>query len=112
MRRLAPVVLSLLLSAGQSGAGDGRAHVDMNDPATRSAVTAALSDAVGRARIELGPTDGHVLTVLPPKPGPYEGNSPAMPIRFDIEKRDGTCIAVRHDTRQAYDLPGVTCAIG
>lgn len=109
MRRFALAVLPLLLAACQSVAGDGRAHIDMNDPATRSAVTAALSDAVGRAHIELGPTDGHVLSVLPPKPGPYEGNSPAMPLRFDIEKRGDTCVAVRHDTGQAVALPGVTC---
>ena len=112
MRRLTLSVLPLLLSACQSVAGDGGAHVDMTDPATRSAVTAALSDAVGRAHIELGPTDGHVLMVLPPKPGPYEGNSPAMPVRFDIEKRGDTCVAVRHDTGKAVVLRGITCAAG
>jgi hypothetical protein len=112
MRRLALAVLPFLLASCQSVAGDGRARVDMNDPATHAAVTAALSEAIGRGHIELGPTDGYIVTVLPPKPGPYEGNSPAMPIRFDIEKRDETCVAVRHDTGKAYPLPGVTCAAG
>ncbi len=109
MRRMVLVVLPLLLSACQSLAQDGGARVDMADPATRSAVTAALSEAVGRGHIEIGPSDGRVITVLPPKPGPYEGNSPAMPVRFDIEKRGDQCVAVRHDTGQAVPLPGVTC---
>jgi len=107
-----PLLLPVLLASCQSLAGDGRARVDLDDDATRSAVTAVLSRAVGRAHVQLGPSDGHVLTVLPPKPGPYEGNSPAMPIRFDIERRGQTCVAVRYDTGQAYDLPGVTCRDG
>ncbi|MBW8733783.1 MAG: hypothetical protein JF571_05660 [Asticcacaulis sp.] len=84
----------------------------MNDPATRSAVTAALADAVGRARVDLGPTDGSVITVLPPKPGPYETNSVAMPVRFDIEMRGDSCVAVRRDTGRAVALPGVVCKPG
>jgi len=112
MRRALLIVLPLVLSACQSVAADGRARVDMNDPATHAAVTAALSEAVGRGHIELGPTDGYIVTVLPPKPGPYEGNSPAMPVRFDIEKRGDACVAVRHDTGQVVSLPGVTCTAG
>ncbi len=109
MTRLVLIALPLLLSACQTLAHDGSARLDMGDPATRSAVAAVLADAVGRAQVELGPSDGAVITVLPPKPGPYETNSPAMPIRFDIETRGETCVAVRHDTGRAYPLPGVTC---
>lgn len=112
MRRVAFVILPLLLSACQTLAGDGGARVDMNDPATHAAVTVALSEAVGRAQVGLGPSDGTVVTVLPPRPGPYETNSPAVPIRFDIEKRDGECVAVRHDTGRVVPLPGVTCQAG
>jgi len=112
MRRAVLIVLPFVLAACQSVAADGRARVDMTDPATHAAVTTALSEAVGRGHIELGPTDGYVITVLPLKPGPYEGNSPAMPTRFDIEKRGDACVAVRHDTGQAVPLPGVACTAG
>ena len=101
------------LSACQTTAGSSMtASVDLGDAATRSAVIAALATAVGRARIELGPTNDaetSVISVLPPKPGPYEMNSTARPISFDIAQRDGHCVAVRHDTGAEYDLPDVTC---
>ncbi len=107
------LALSVTLCACQTLAGNvASASVDLGDPATHEAVVSALGAAVGRAHIELGPVnDGEtsVISVLPPRPGPYEMNSTARPIRFDIEKRDGTCVAVRHDTGAAYDLPGVIC---
>jgi hypothetical protein len=104
--------LSLGLSACQTLAAVQAASVDLSNPSTRSAVTAVLADAVGRARIQLGPTAGRktsVITVLPPPPGPLETNSTAMPIRFDIEQRGEACFAVRQDTGQAYELTGVMC---
>ncbi len=107
------VVLASSLGACQTLAGSpSSASVDLGDPATRAAVTSALAAAVGRARIELGPVNDaetSVVSVLPPRPGPYETNSTALPVRFDIETRDGACVAVRRDTGAAYDLPGVKC---
>ena len=108
MRRVL-ILAALSLSACQTLAADRKAAVDMADDRTRAQVAEALARAVGRAHVDLGPSDGTVVTVLPQPPGPYEGNSPAMPIRFDIEKRGDTCIAVRHDTGEAYPLPGVSC---
>ncbi len=104
------ILVALSLSACQTLAADGKAAVDMTDARTRAQVAEALARAVGRAHVELGPSDGTVVTVLPPPIGPYETNSPAMPIRFDIEKRGEACVAVRHDAGRAYPLPGVTCA--
>lgn len=104
------ILLPFLLSACQTlAAGGGAAVVDLTDARTRAQVAEALGKAVGRAHVELGPSDGTVVTVLPPPIGPYETNSPAMPIRFDIEKRGDTCVAVRHDTGKAIALPGVSC---
>jgi len=106
------ILLPLLLSACQTLAADGSATVDLADARTRAEVAEALAKAVGRAHVELGPSDGRAVTVLPPPIGPYETNSPAMPIRFDIEKRGDACVAVRHDTGKAYPLPGVDCRPG
>ncbi|WP_443747201.1 hypothetical protein [Asticcacaulis solisilvae] len=103
------LLAALGLSACQTMAADGRAAIDMSDARTRAQVSEALAQATGRAHVELGPSDGTVVTVLPQPPGPYEGNSPAMPIRFDIQRRGGECVAVRHDTGKAYALPGVSC---
>ncbi len=118
MRRLWSLAcgLAMALTACQTLAGSVTpASVDLGDPVTRTAVTAALAAAVGRARIELGPVNDaetSVVSVLPPKPGPYETNSTARPASFDIQRRDGHCVAVPRDSGVAYDLPGVTCKAG
>ncbi|ESQ74244.1 hypothetical protein ABAC402_14860 [Asticcacaulis sp. AC402] len=85
------------------------ATVDLGDSDTRAAVTSALAKAVGKARIELGASDGAVVTVLPPPLGPHETHSTAQPIRFDIVLEDGQCLAIRRDTQRAWPMPGVTC---
>ncbi len=36
----------------------------------------------------------------------------ALPVIFDIISENGRCLAVRRDTNDVYDLPGVTCRIG
>jgi len=82
------------------------------DPQTVSALKSALGEALGRARIELGPIGegGRTVTVLPPPPGPYEDRSQAMPVVFDLFIADGRCYARR---RGAADrdiaLAGVAC---
>jgi hypothetical protein len=106
------LALSISLSACQTLAGAQAARVDLSDPATRTAVTSVLADAVGRAQVELGPTDSSetaIITVLPPPPGPLETHATAIPIRFDIVRRGGACFAVRHDTGKAYALAGIVC---
>ncbi|EGF91693.1 hypothetical protein ABI_01230 [Asticcacaulis biprosthecium C19] len=104
------LILPLALTACQSTAAvRAPATVDLSDPTTKTAVTSALAQAVGKARIELGASDGSTITVLPPPLGPHESHSTAQPIRFDIVIEDGVCLAVRRDTQQAWPLPGVTC---
>ena len=61
---------------------------------------AALATALGRGTVELGepdPTRAPVLIVLPPPPGPYETNSPALPLRYDLRLVDTGCAMVPHD---------------
>ena len=109
------VTLALGLSACQTVAGSRSATVDLGDPTTRAAVEAALARAVGRARVELGPSRSDTtstVTVLPPPPGPYETHAMALPVQFDIVSEDGHCVAIRRDTKDAYDLPGVDCRTG
>ncbi len=122
MRRLPAmtVTLALGLSACQTVAGSRSATVNLDDPATHAAVEAALARAVGRARVELGPPRSgttSTVTVLPPPPGPHETHAMALPVTFDIVSEDGPeddrhCVAIRRDTKDAYDMPGVECDVG
>ena len=104
--------LSLALSACQTTAGSVRASVDLGDPATRQALESALGRAVGRARVEFGPSQSEItssVAVLPPPPGPHETHAMVFPVIFDIVRENGVCVAIRRDTKEAYDLPGITC---
>lgn len=81
-------------------------------PETVAAVTQALADAVGRAQVELGPVDFATdtsVSVLPPRPGPLEGNSTAVPEVFDIRLMDGDCYVQDRASGELYPLTGVTC---
>lgn len=109
------LIVALGLSACQTVAGRQVATVDLDDPASRQALENALGRAVGRARVELGRSqsaNASSVSVLPPRLGPYETHSMALPITFDIVSEDGRCLAVRRDTKDVYDLPGVTCRTG
>lgn len=111
-RLAASLIVTLALSACQTVAGTQAATVDLDDPATRQALQSALARAVDRGRVEFGPSTSantSSVTVLPPPLGPHETHSMALPVQFDIVSEDGRCLAIRRDTREVYDLPGVTC---
>jgi hypothetical protein len=116
--RLPPFALGSLLAASvvachTVAVGSIRPAVlsDAN-PTTMAAVAQVLAKVTGQGRVALGPGDptrDPTITVLPPLPGPYEGNSPAMPTYFDIVT-DGKACFLRERTKQTlHPLPGVAC---
>ena len=71
-----------------------------------------LSDAVGRATIELGagnPSVSSSVTVLPPPLSSQEDRATRLPITFDLTLRNGECFAVRRNDGEEFRLDGVTC---
>ena len=81
-------------------------------PATVEALTRALSAVLGEGRVRLGPSDltsDPQVTLLPPPPGPYEGNSTAMPRYFDLMIDGKGCYARERKTGALHPLPGVSC---
>ena len=83
-----------------------------DDAETMAALKSVLSDAVGRARIELGagdPTSVPSVSVLPPRPVSPDDRSPVMPDVFDLVLRGDTCFAVHRESGKAHALEGVTC---
>lgn len=105
-------VTGLCLSSCQTAGARTPAILENTDETTLSRVKSVLSDAVGRAQIRLGPEDlstSSTLTVLPPRLGPNETHSVAMPVVFDLMTNGRSCFAVRRDTGADYRLDGVTC---
>ncbi len=116
LTKLAMAALALGLSACQTSAGqsgaDQAATIDLSVADTRVALSAALAKALNRGRVELGVTASDLtstVTVLPPPLGPHETHSTAIPIRFDIIRRKGKCLALRADDGSVHDLTGVQC---
>jgi hypothetical protein len=81
-------------------------------PATLQTLDRVLFEATRQGPAKRGPGDPtreSVVTALPPPPGPYEGNSPAMPRYFDIVTDGATCYLRDRKTGEAHRLPGVAC---
>lgn len=99
--------------ASQPGNGAGAPAVLVSaDPQTMAVVKSVLADAMGRARIELGPGDPTAtsrISVLPPRLGPDETRSPATPTQFDLMIEGRSCYLVRQDSGARFALDGVAC---
>lgn len=107
-------ILSVSLLVGVSACQGTPKPAVLTDasPETMATVTGVLAAAVDRAQIELGagdPTRDTFVSVLPPPPGPMEGNSPALPAVFDIILMDGDCYVQDRTTGTMYPLTGVEC---
>ncbi len=99
-----------ILAACQTTQTDVPAVLVSNDAEALTKVKTVLADALGQASLELGPAeDSSVLSVLPPKPGPLETHSTAMPTYFDLILRGDACYAVERESGTAYLLDGVAC---
>jgi hypothetical protein len=81
-------------------------------PENLSALRAQIGTALGRANPDFGPgdlTQTGVLSVLPPRLSDREGNSPALPVIFDLLLIDGACMARNRADGGDIPLPGVSC---
>ena len=107
-------ILSVSLLAGVAACQSSPQPATLSDasPETMSAVKGVLAAAVDRAQIELGPGDPATetfISVLPPAPGPLEGNSPAMPTMFDIVVMEGECYVRERQSGDMFLLAGIAC---
>ena len=111
--RLSGALAAALLSGGcQSYDAAVPAVLDAADSETMARVKTVLAGAVGRAQVELGPGDltrTPSVSVLPPRPSPYECRSLAAPVLFDIVIKDARCFVVKRDGGEYYALSGVSC---
>lgn len=108
----AAIAAMTLAGAACASAAREPATLAARDAQTLAALKSALGEALGRARIELGPIDdgGGTVAVLPPPMGSNEDRSTATPIIFDLFVADGRCVARRRDTADGdVSLPGVAC---
>ena len=110
---LMPAIVGVtMLGACQMTEAKTPAVLASTDNQSMDRLKSVLSKAMNTARIEIGPgdlTETSTVSVLPPNPGPLEGNSPAMPTVFTIMMQGSACYLVRQDTGEEYALDGVDC---
>jgi len=99
-------------SACQTNAATTPGVLTTTDAQAMEKLQSVLADAMNVARVELGPgdlTSQSTISVLPPRLGPGEDRSVAMPVLFDIVLKGGRCFVVRRETGREYALEGVSC---
>jgi len=104
------------VSACQTFAGTAmqRAVLLEESAVTMDAIKRVLDGVIREGRLTLGPGDltrDSVIAVLPPAPGPYEGNSPAMPTYFDLLTDGKSCFLRERGKDDLLLLPGVACRV-
>lgn len=112
MRR-ALCAIVLLAGACQSGAGaQTPALLMQGDDAALERFKVVLAKEMGRAAIDLGPSDptrSSVISVLPVPAGPLNDRDMALPTVFRLESDGRTCVLVREATGARIVLDGVAC---
>ena len=79
---------------------------------TRTLLEKTITYIIGPGRITLGPVDlarDSLIPVLPAPPGPYEGNSPAMPRYFELVTDGKKCFLRERGKDELRTLPDTTC---
>jgi len=85
--------------------------VEADDEALARLKSAAAL-AMGKGRVEFGAVDlenSSQIPVLPPRPGPFEGQSPALPTYFDLAVQNGACLIIKRASGEAFKVEGVSC---
>ena len=116
--RLAGVtVLSALLVGAAAchtveGNGQRPAVLVVDTPAARDALKTVVLATTRDGQLSFAGSDlgrEPVIVVQPPPPGPFEGNSPALPVYFDLMTNGKECFARERRTGTLHPLPGVAC---
>lgn len=83
-----------------------------DSPAARETIKKVLLAATRDGVVSFGQSDlskDPLIVVQPPRLSPYEGNSPAMPIYYDLVTDGKTCSVRERAGGKTHPLPGVAC---
>jgi hypothetical protein len=114
MKGLRALLLGALAASAacQSTATARPAVLVTADAQTMAQLKATLARALGRTDIDLGasnPLQSPTITVLPPRPSPYEDRSRALPAVFRLELVGERCFVTAEATGERHVLEAVRC---
>ena len=101
-----------LLAACQSSTVLEPAVLERGDPDSLIQLKSAVAEAMEKPRVDFGAGDlttSPEIAVLPPKPGPFETHSLAVPTYFDLARQNGGCVVIERESGNVYAAPGVSC---
>lgn len=113
LSKISAVIAAYLLTGCQSlpSAAQPAVLVQADDEAI-ARLKSAVASALGKARVDFGAINLEAspeIPVLPPQPGPFEGQSPALPTYFDLAVRDGECIIIKRSSGEVFKADGLNC---
>lgn len=103
---------SLLANCQSTSAEPQPAVLEKADHETLARMKTTIATAMGKGRIDFGAIDlenSPQIPVLPPRPGPFEGQSLAIPTYFDLAIQNGRCVVVRRQTGEVIAVPEASC---
>lgn len=112
MRNLSLALAVLALGACKMTEGPVPAVLESANAVSVDALKSSLAGAMGQANVQLGPEDlatSSSVSVLPPRLGPNETRSMAMPEQFDLVMQGGDCMLIHRKTGETHPLRGVAC---
>lgn len=113
-RRLAAslAIAALGLAGCQTMTAPRPAVLVSDDAASMALLKDAISEHLGRAKVELGAGDltaQSMISVLPPRVTAIEGNSVAMPRTLELRVRDTDCYIYDEAERRATMVRDLKC---
>ena len=112
MRRLLVLSFLVTLPACQTSSEPVPAILESADPETLANLKSVIAAAMGKPRVEFGAgdlTQSSEIAVLPPRLGPHETRSPAVPTLFDLAMVAGDCVVIQRATGEITPAPNTPC---
>lgn len=116
MRLVVACLLGVMAGGCQMAPGVSQPALLMQgDGAGLERLKAALAKEMGRASVDIGPSDptrSSTISVLPVPGGPLNDRDMALPTLFRLESDGRACALVREETGRRIALDGVACRAG
>ena len=106
------IIAGMFLASCQSASVNKPAVLERVDDESVARLKITIAAAMGKERIDFGAMDlatSSEIPVLPPRPGPFEGSSPAIPTYFDLVISSGQCLVIKRSTGEVFEAEGIRC---
>ena len=111
-RTVSVIAAIALLFGCQSHSEPQPAVLEAGDIESLARLKTSVAAAMAKSRVEFGPGDlttSPEIAALPPRTGPFETHSLALPTYFDLATQNGLCVIVKRETGEVFEAAKVIC---